>query len=87
MKPKMADAIEWRRATEARLREQIHIERRILDSLAAELAEIRGLDGDELLYQFGWQTPAANLERKRDREAWAEEIKDVFVEAVLQGTW
>lgn len=87
MKGRMAEAVEWRRAKEARLRERIRIERRVLDSLCADLAELRALEGSTLVAAYRWESPAANLERRRDQEAWAEEIKDVFVEAVMQGTW
>jgi hypothetical protein len=79
MKPQMREALKWKREREANLWAQIRIERKLLDALVAELAEIRALDGPELLARFGWERPA--------KDEWKEQVEEVFVRAVAAGRW
>jgi hypothetical protein len=78
---------EWRRERMGELAAEIQCERAILASLIHEYDQLERLQGPELLARFGWEKPAEVERTMQSQKEFLGRVKEMFVEAVLQGTW
>lgn len=80
-------AEEWRRERESALRAEIQIEESILHALRSELAELRSLEGEELVYRFLAESPAEVAQTMQPKRRFERQVEEILVESFLAGTW
>lgn len=80
-------AEEWRREREAQLRAEIQIEESLLRCARTELAELRSLEGEELVYRFLAEPPAEVAQTMQPKRRFERKVEEILAESLLAGTW